>query len=103
MTEGALRGKRALLTGAAGGIGSAVAQAFVDAGATVLLTDLDPAVAEKAAGLGARGVMLDLADRAAVAELVADAPGLLGGPLTTVVHHAAVLALGPVADIDDDE
>jgi len=103
VTEGALRGKRALLTGAAGGIGSAVAQAFVDAGATVLLTDLDPAVAEKAAGLGARGVMLDLADRAAVAELVADAPGLLGGPLTTVVHTAAVLALGPVADIDDDE
>lgn len=103
MTGGVLHGKRTLITGAAGGIGSAVARAFVDAGAAVLLTDVDPRVGEVAARLGAPGVVVDLTDRAAVAELVADAPGLLGGPLTSVVHTAAVLALGPISELDDDE
>lgn len=103
MSGGALHGKRALITGAAGGIGSAIARAFVDAGATVLLTDVDPAVEAVATELGATGVVVDLADRTAVADLVAGTPGLLGGPLTTVVHTAAVLALGPIAEIDDDE
>lgn len=36
-----LEGKRALITGAAGGLGSAIAKLFADAGASLLLTDRD--------------------------------------------------------------
>ncbi|MFT3899456.1 MAG: SDR family oxidoreductase [Gordonia sp. (in: high G+C Gram-positive bacteria)] len=103
MADGALVGRRALITGAAGGIGSAVARAFVDAGARVLLSDADAAVEQTAAGLDSPSTVADLADRRAVADLVAGAPGALGGPLTTVVHCAAVLATGPVSTIDDAE
>ncbi len=92
-----------MITGAVGGIGAAVARAFADAGAQVLLTDLDPSVEEAALALQGRGIVSDVADRGAVADLVAAAPGLLGGPLTTVVHTAAVLAVGPIGAIDDEE
>ena len=53
-----LAGRSALVTGAAGGIGSAVAQALADAGAAVLVTDLDKdaaaAVAERISDSGGR-------------------------------------------------
>ncbi len=53
-----LSGRSALVTGDAGGIGSAVAEALADAGAAVLVTDLDKdaaaAVAETISGSGGR-------------------------------------------------
>ncbi|QKT06672.1 SDR family oxidoreductase [Gordonia sp. X0973] len=103
MSDAVLAGRRALITGAAGGIGAATARAFATAGASVLLTDADPAVTAIAEETGGRAVVADLADRAAVADLIRRAPELLGGPLTTVVHAAARLATGPVSSIDDEE
>ncbi|MFT3714592.1 MAG: SDR family oxidoreductase [Gordonia sp. (in: high G+C Gram-positive bacteria)] len=96
-----LAGRRALVTGAAGGIGRAVARAFVDAGAQVLLSDVDPAVEQVAGELGATALVADLADRDAVADLVAEAPQRLGGPLTTIAHTAGVLTTGTIADLTD--
>ncbi|GED97247.1 SDR family oxidoreductase [Gordonia crocea] len=103
MAEASLAGKRALITGVAGGIGSAVAQAFADAGARLVLTDIDPAVTTVADRLGAASSVADLADRSAVARLVESAPRLLDGELTTVVHVGAALATGTLAAVDDDE
>ena len=66
-----LTGRSALVTGAAGGIGSAVATALAQAGAAVLVTDLDgsaaAAVAEKirAEGNTADSAPLDVCDRQA--------------------------------------
>lgn len=40
--SGSLRGKVAIVTGAAGGIGAATARLFVDEGACVLATDINP-------------------------------------------------------------
>lgn len=101
MADGTLAGKRALITGAAGGIGLAVARAFVDAGAHPLLTDVTPAVNEVANELAVPCRVVDLADRRGVQQLVETAPALLDGPLTTVVHTAGILTTGTVEGIDD--
>jgi len=60
-----------LVTGAAQGIGAAIAKSFVAAGADVYLVDIDhEGVDETAKEIGVAGFALDLSDRAATAELV---------------------------------
>ena len=61
-----------LVSGAAAGIGRAIAAAFVAAGATVHLVDIDPAVTATATATGATPHVQDLSDRAATAALVAE-------------------------------
>lgn len=53
MTD-ALRGQVAVVTGAASGIGAAIAKEFATAGATVVLVDLSDTVGEVAASLGSK-------------------------------------------------
>src|SRR6185295_55248 len=79
---GKLDGKVAWITGAAGGIGAAAAELFVQEGATVLLTDLDgDAVVNLAERLGpkAGGVAADITDPAVNAALVKMAVDRYGG------------------------
>jgi 2-hydroxycyclohexanecarboxyl-CoA dehydrogenase len=72
-----MTGKVALVTGAAGGIGRATAEAFGRAGAQVALTDrdeerLDEAVASlRAAGIDTSGVLCDVTDCDGVSAMVA--------------------------------
>jgi len=67
-----LENKLALVTGAGGGLGSVIAQGFVNEGARVVLADLDLARAEAVAaaireqGGQAWAEQLDVTDRAAV-------------------------------------
>ena len=66
-----LTGKRALVTGAASGIGLACAQRLARAGAAVTVLDRDAErTPEVAAELGGTALVVDLADSAAVAALV---------------------------------
>jgi NAD(P)-dependent dehydrogenase (short-subunit alcohol dehydrogenase family) len=79
----------AVVTGAARGIGAAVAARLAEAGLEPLLVDLDPAVEETAARLGggARGVVADITDpagRDAVRAAVGDAP------LQALVNNAGI-------------
>jgi len=79
-------GRRAFVTGGARGIGAAIAARLAAEGATVVIGDLDVAVAEAlATRIGARAVALDVADAAAAERVVADA-----GPLDVLVNNAGV-------------
>ena len=88
-----LTGKTALVTGATGGLGAAIARAFHKAGATVAISgrQVDKLEALKAE-LGDRIVVTpcDLADRAQVQKLIDDAIKALGGRLDILVNNAGL-------------
>jgi 3-oxoacyl-[acyl-carrier protein] reductase len=87
-----LTGKRALVTGASGGIGREIAKALAKAGATVALsgTRVD-ALEAVAAEIGGDSKILpcNLSDLAAVDKLVPDAEAALGG-LDILVNNAGI-------------
>ena len=93
--DGYLAGKQAVVTGAASGIGAAIARKLAASGAEVLLLDRDAdAVEEVAAQLGARSGAVDLADPEAAAEL--------GWGADIVVNNAGVQHVAPVHQFPPD-
>jgi NAD(P)-dependent dehydrogenase (short-subunit alcohol dehydrogenase family) len=87
-----LMGKTALVTGAARGIGLAVARRFLDEGATVVLSDLNDAVGEReAAALGRAALYRHLDVREPSQwQLVTDAIVRQHGQLDILVNNAGV-------------
>lgn len=95
----------AMVTGAARGIGAAVARAFAAADTPVALLDRDDAVLDVAqelrdAGANAVAVVADVADAAAVEEAVARVERT-AGPIVGLANVAGVLRAGPALDLDD--
>ena len=89
-------GTRALVTGANGGLGSAIARALHAAGASLVVTGRRAEALEPlATALGARVVVADLADRAQVARCMEEA-----GPIDVLVANAALPASGPLMEYD---
>jgi len=87
-----LAGKKALVTGASGGIGGAIARALHAQGADVALTGTrEAALAELATSLGGRAHVLvaDLGDAAASEDLVKRAEEAMGG-LDILVNNAGL-------------
>ena len=79
-----------MVTGGAGGLGTAIGERLAAAGHTVLLVDLDPRVEEVAASLpGTRPCVADLTDPAGP-ERVADAVRRAGIPLRALVNNAGI-------------
>lgn len=108
MDRNGVEGKVALVTGAARGIGEAVARALTLRGAHIAAVDTD--------ATSLRAVATDLADRdqvalpfptdvrdsAAVAATVDRVEAELG-PVEILVNAAGVLRTGPVVDLSDDD
>ncbi|MEV4654879.1 SDR family oxidoreductase [Micromonospora sp. NPDC049301] len=89
----------AVVTGAAGGLGRAIAAALHADGWSVLLTDLDPAaVAVAAVPLGGWSAALDVRDEGACAEIAAEAASR--GGLDLWVNNAGILVTGPAWEHD---
>src|SRR5437016_3842016 len=87
-----LRGVRVLVTGGTSGLGLAMGQALVQAGARVALTSRDAGRAQATAaelGAGAVGIELDVRDPASVAAAVDEAYGTLDG-LDVLVNNAGI-------------
>ena len=103
-----LTGRSALVTGAAGGIGAAVATALAQAGAAVLVTDLDgsaaAAVAEKirTEGNTADSFALDVCDREAADAAVSAAAALTDGTLHILVNNAGITAPAMFGKLQED-
>ncbi len=96
----------ALVTGASGGIGSAIAHALSAQGARLALSGSNAGkLAAFRDALGGDHVALpcDLADGAAVDALVGDAVAALGGRLDIVVNNAGITRDNLVMRMKDDE
>ncbi|EGD25586.1 SDR family oxidoreductase [Rhodococcus hoagii] len=89
---GVLEGRRALVTGGASGIGRAIAESYVDAGARVVIADRDLTAAEDAArAMAADGaVAVDVADEESVEDAYAAAVGAIGA-VDVLVNSAGIL------------
>jgi 3alpha(or 20beta)-hydroxysteroid dehydrogenase len=98
-----LDGKVALITGAAGGQGTAEAELFVSEGAAVLVTDVDEAaggsLARRLSGQGGKALFLrqDVSDEASWREVVAAAVKEFG-KLHILVNNAGTIARQGIAD-----
>ncbi len=104
-----LTGRRALVTGAAKGIGAAIAVRLADAGAHVTVADLDDRTGRATAdGLTARGlsaswVHCDITDPTQLADAVAVAAGDGDGDaLDILVNNAGIFpTTGPIDEVTD--
>jgi short-subunit dehydrogenase len=102
-----IRGKRALVTGAASGIGRAVALALAREGADLHLIDMDAvnlaAAASEARGLGVT-VTTGVCDLAQPAEITAAVESVLsGGALNILVNNAGIAYYGATHDMSAEQ
>ncbi|MCF8525986.1 MAG: SDR family oxidoreductase [Candidatus Nanopelagicales bacterium] len=99
------RARTAILTGAAGGTGAAVAHAMAEAGYRLVLTDTDPhALSQLAEGMrgDVRVLPLDLREPESPARLLALADEEWSH-VDALVHTAAVLRRQPIEDVSGDD
>ena len=96
-----LQGKRALITGAARGIGLEFARAYLAEGAQVALADINEGAVTAAAqglGAGAHAVVMDVTRQDSIDTGIAQAVARMGG-LDILVNNAALFDLAPIVEI----
>lgn len=101
-----LNGKRALVTGASGGLGSAIARSLYAQGALVALSGTKVEALEKLkAELGDRAFVTpaNLSDPAAPAKLIQDAEAAMGGGVDILVNNAGLTRDGLSMRMKDED
>ena len=102
---GRLEGKIAIITGGAGGIGSATARLFCEEGARVVLVDLDTeamaaacaGIREQVPGAQVSELIVDVGVEDAAAQVVAHAKRAFGG-IDVLVNNAGIRAYEPLSE-----
>lgn len=100
-----LTGARAIVTGGAMGIGLGITQRLAEAGASVLVADLDAAAATQAAkalddaGLKVEWVQADVSDEDGVHETIETAVRRFGG-VDILVNNAGIYPNFPLAELE---
>jgi NAD(P)-dependent dehydrogenase (short-subunit alcohol dehydrogenase family) len=92
-----LKDKVAVITGAARGIGKAIAERYVKEGAQVVIADLSEQAATAAAsaiGPNAHALKLDVTDQASIDAMVAATVAKFGG-IDILVNNAGLFDLAP--------
>ena len=108
MKSFSLEGKVALVTGAAYGIGFAMAEALAAAGAKIVFNcrnqeNMDKAMADYAAkGIDARGYICDVTKEDQVTELVAKVKEELGG-IDILVNNAGIIKRIPMTEMSTED
>jgi 3-oxoacyl-[acyl-carrier protein] reductase len=97
-----LDGRTAFITGAAQGLGEAIARALRAEGANVVLTDIDERVHATAAAIGGSARLLDVRDEAAFRDAFAAAAASSGG-IDIMVNNAARTPSTSIWDIAQAE
>ena len=101
--SGRLSGKRAVVTGAAQGIGRAIAAAFVAEGAEIMLADIDAAgVAAAAQALGQASMMVDVAQKSELDRLFVQVAAQWGG-LDILVNNAGVTHAAELDELTEED
>ena len=98
-----LKDQVAIVTGAAQGLGFAIAKRFAEEGARVLLADLNAeAVARAAESLGQLATVVDVARREDCERMVALAAERLG-PVDVLVNNAGIYRNTPLLELGEQE
>ena len=97
-----LAGKTALVTGAASGIGKAVAERFAAEGARVIVNDVSAAGLEVAESIGGAFILADLAD-ADQTRALAEQAIRVHGAVDVLVNNAGVQHVSPIEAFPDEE
>lgn len=100
-SEDAFSGKRALITGATGGIGREVAKILSSSGAEVVITDFELPKLEELSSSLSNGVTVfagDLSDKESIKELVA-----VAGKVDYLLHVAGIYPEAPLKEITDED
>jgi NAD(P)-dependent dehydrogenase (short-subunit alcohol dehydrogenase family) len=99
------KGKFALVTGAAGGIGQPLTRRLLDAGFHVLMLDINAAGLEAARqklGGSTTGIVCDLTDSASVAAAAASVRAV-AGQVDVIVNNAGFIKPGPFLSLREDD